>query len=46
MSSNSESGDWHETLVDLLAAGCGIPEDRARSELLAALNGPKATPDA
>jgi hypothetical protein len=23
-------GDWHETLVDLLAAGRGIPEDRAR----------------
>lgn len=34
MSSNSEAGyqpgDWHETLVDLLADGRGIPEDRAR----------------
>ncbi|MEW1754130.1 hypothetical protein [Streptomyces angustmyceticus] len=25
-----QPGDWHETLVDLLAAGRGIPEDRAR----------------
>ncbi|WP_331756663.1 hypothetical protein [Streptomyces decoyicus] len=25
-----EPGDWHETLVDLLALDRGIPEDRAR----------------
>lgn len=24
------AGDWHDALVDLLAAGRGIPEDRAR----------------
>lgn len=28
--SSSEVGDWHEILVDLLATGRGIPEDRAR----------------
>ncbi|MFG2532765.1 hypothetical protein [Streptomyces sp. NPDC048516] len=25
-----QPGDWHETLVDLLAMDRGIPEDRAR----------------
>ncbi|MGW7636149.1 hypothetical protein [Streptomyces decoyicus] len=25
-----QPGDWHETLVDLLALDRGIPEDRAR----------------
>ncbi|MFJ8677279.1 hypothetical protein [Streptomyces sp. NPDC093589] len=29
MSPELQPGDWHETLVDLLAMGCGIPEDRA-----------------
>ncbi|MEU7435670.1 hypothetical protein AB0B07_33255 [Streptomyces sioyaensis] len=30
MSTAPQPGDWLETLVDLLAAGRGIPEDRAR----------------
>ncbi|MFE7780346.1 hypothetical protein [Streptomyces nigrescens] len=25
-----QPGDWHDALVDLLATGRGIPEDRAR----------------
>lgn len=28
--SPAPQGDWHETLVDLLATGRPIPEDRAR----------------